>query len=1022
MPSASPQSRPYPAFRWPARVLAVLLTVLACLGWAGVSLAQPDINKKKILYLNSYHNGYAWSDQILQGLRDALDKSTLPYDLQIEYMDSKRFYGTSMSDTLATLYREKYQGVTFDVLIASDDNAYQFLLEHQPSLFPETPVVFCGVNDYDPATLRGHSNFTGVVETTDISANLQLAHRLSPEITRVIVVSDMSLTGQAIRKQVQRAAARVSKLFAFEYWEVHTLPELLEKTDALSPSDMIFLIPIYLGSGKQVFSVEEVCEIVSRRSPVPIYSAWQFMLGHGIVGGKLHSGQGEGQIAGNMALRILSGESPANIPVVDKFDDPYLFDYLALKRFKIPEDALPLGSTLINEPLTFYTINKQVVWVGLVGFFLLVFILVLLITSIVQKRSVELQIKNQLSFLHILMDTIPLPLSYKGVDGSFLGCNLAFEKWFGVARGDLLKNLQHPLARRHDAAERHLLRVPGVLSYETDMQDSAGATHGVIVSKATYLSAKGEVAGVVEAIQDITLRREAEKALRRSQAMLRTVLDNIPQLVYWKDRDLNFMGVNRSFVDFFGLDNAQSIVGRRVGAIMPLEASDSAEKVNRRVLASGHSVHRREWTIELPGRDPVTLEMTVVPLHDETGEIMGILGTAEDVTAKLSLERQLLQSQKMEAIGALAGGIAHDFNNILTSIINSTELALMDLAEDSETAQDMERSLKAARRGSRLVQQILAFSRPSQQGFAPTDMAEVVHEALAIFAATLPRNITLSENIQVNPAIAFADPTQVHQIVMNICANAFQAMRDTGGHLALELVEADLDETHAEMVNVQPGRYLRLAVSDSGPGIPPDIMDRIFDPFFTTKAKGEGTGLGLAVVHGIVKSHRGGLRVASQPGKGTTFEIYLPKQGDFDASFPRALIAAKAAARRGDERILFVEDDADQLTVIPRVLSLLGYEVTAVSGAQEALDAVTALPGAFDVVVTDFDMPALSGVELAQRIEDIAPNLPVILVSGRRSALTAAQHAGNIRTVLLKPYNGEELAGAIGLLLDENQA
>jgi len=1007
-----------PALR-AAALLPALLLAIQCLAWAQ---AQPDINKRKILYLNSYHNGYAWSDQILQGLREALDKSTLPYDLQIEYMDSKRFYGTSMNNTLATLYREKYKGTSFDVLIASDDNAYQFLLEQQENIFPGTPVVFCGVNDYDPSAIKGRTNFTGVVETTDIEANFQLAHRLSPEITRVIVVADLSLTGQAIRKQVQRAAVRSSKLFAFEYWDVLTLPELLARTDKLTQTDMIFLIPIYLGTDNQVFSVEEVCEIVSKRSSVPIYSAWQFMLGHGIVGGKLHSGQGEGHLAGSMALRILSGESPARIPIVDKFDDPFLFDYLVLKRFKISEDSLPLGSTLINEPLTFYTINKQVVWVGLVGFFLLMFILVLLVTSIVQKRSVELQIKNQLSFLNILMDTIPLPLSYKGVDGSFLGCNLAFEKWFGVARNDLLKNPRHPLAQRQDPAERHLLRVPGVLSFETDMLDASGAHHGVIVSKATYLSAKGEVAGVVEAIQDITQRREAERALRRSQAMLRTVLDNIPQLVYWKDRDLNFMGVNRSFVDFFALGSAQAIVGRRLAAIMPREATESAETVNRRVLSSGHSVHRREWTIELPGRDPVTLEMTVVPLHDETGEIVGVLGTAEDVTAKLSLERQLLQSQKMEAIGALAGGIAHDFNNILTSIINSTELALMDLPDDSETAQDLERTLKAARRGSRLVQQILAFSRPSQQGFAPTDMSEVVHEALAIFAATLPRNITLSENIKAYPAIAFADPTQVHQIVMNICANAYQAMRESGGHMSIELVEADLDEAQAEMINVQPGRYLRLSVADSGPGIPPDIMDRIFDPFFTTKAKGEGTGLGLAVVHGIVKSHRGGLRVASQPGKGTTFEIYLPKQGDFDASFPKALMAAQGVARRGSERILFVEDDADQLTVIPRVLKLLGYRVTALNGAQEALDLIRAEPHNFDMVVTDYDMPSLSGVELAQHIESIAPELPVILVSGRRSALTAAAQAGNIRTVLLKPYNGEELARAIGQLLDVDTA
>jgi len=985
------------------------------------SLAHGQVEvKKKILYLNSYHNGYAWSDQILEGMRAALDKSTLPYDMQIEYMDSKRFAEPDMDAVLQRLYKDKYRNPSFDAIIVSDDFAFQFILKFQKSLFPGIPVIFCGVNDFDPTMLLDHKNMTGVVEYPDFETNIRLSLQLSPEATRMVVIGDYSLTGQAIRKQIQKAAAKFRNHIIFEYWDVRTLPELFEKTATLTEKDLIFLIPIYLGTEKQVYSVEEVCEILSKRLPVPIYSAWRFMLGYGIIGGKLHSGQGEGALAAKMALQIMSGETPSQIPVVDKFDDPYLFDYVALKRFSISEDKLPLGSTLINQPLSFYTINKQIVWISLSGFFLLVFVLVLLATSILQKRSVEMQIKNQLSFLSILMDTIPLPLSYKSTDGRFLGCNLAFEKWFGVNREDLLNNLNHPLAKRFDAAERHLLATPGVLSFETDMLDSVGNTHGVIVSKATYKDAKGEIAGVVEALQDITLRREAEKALRRSQAMLQTVLNNIPQLVYWKDKDLNYLGVNKSFLNFFGLESPDEIVGQNVSALLPAAETSSAEAVNRRVLTSGHSVHRREWTLNLPERDPVSLEMTIVPLHDDAGEIVGVLGTAEDVTVKLSLERQLLQSQKMEAIGALAGGIAHDFNNILTSIINSTELALMDLPEDSDTALDLERTLKAARRGSRLVQQILAFSRPSQEGFAPTDMAEVAHEALAIFAATLPRNITLSERIDVQPAIAFADPTQVHQIVMNLCANAYQAMRDKGGHMSLELTEVDLDENQADMINVPTGRYLKLSVTDSGPGIPPDIMDRIFDPFFTTKSKGEGTGLGLAVVHGIVKSHRGGLRVVSQPGSRTSFEIYLPKLADFDSDSPKAVPAA-GPVRQGHEHLLFVEDDEDQLKVIPRVLQLMGYTVTAVNGATDALEYLAKSPGLVDIVVTDFDMPGLSGVELAERLNRLAPDLPVILVSGRRSALTAAELAGNIRTVVLKPYNGDDLARAIGQVLDTGQ-
>ncbi|WP_243367919.1 ABC transporter substrate binding protein [Fundidesulfovibrio soli] len=1000
---------------------SLLLNVLFLLAFGcGLAHAQADSAKKRILYFNSYHSGYAWSDQVLVGIRSALDKSGQPYDLLIEFMDTKRFVTSDVGDILERLYRDKYAGITPDVIIASDDYAFQFLLERQDRLFPGVPVIFCGVNDFDPAMIASRRNMTGVVENPDFKANFKLLRELLPDVRRVIVVTDYSLTGQAIQKQLMRAASEFKTDFTLECITVRTLNEVLEETKNLTERDMVYLVPIYLHDDGQVYSVEDVCDILSAKLPVAINSAWQFMLGHGIIGGKLHSGEGEGVLAANMALQVLAGEPTAKIKVVDTFSDPFMFDYKALKRFGIPQIKLPFGSTLINEPLSFYTINKHIVWFGLAGFFFLVFILVLLVTSILQKRSVELQIKNQLSFLRILMDTIPLPLSYKGVDGRYLGCNLAFEKWFGVERDLLLGNPVHPLATRFDSAERNLLARPGVISFETDMLDAAGSPHGVIVSKATYLDAKGEIAGVVEAIQDITLRREAEKALRQSQTMLQTVLNNIPQLVYWKDRNLNFIGVNRSFLDFFGLEGPEQIVGSRLNRLLPEDEAKASEEINRRVLASGHSIHRREWILHLPGREPVVLEMTIVPLYDGAGNVVGILGTAEDVTAKMSLEKQLLQSQKMEAIGALAGGIAHDFNNILTSIINSTELALMDISDESDTALDLERTLKAARRGARLVKQILSFSRPTQEGFTATDVAEVVHEALAIFAATLPRSISLNERIEVHPAMAFADPTQLHQIVMNLCANAFQAMRETGGHMSIELDETDFDEVGAEVFSIQPGRYLRISVTDNGPGIPPEIMDRIFDPFFTTKAKGEGTGLGLAVVHGIVKSHRGALKVSSQPGQRTSFEIFLPKLEEVS----RAKIALPLAApmRQGHEHVLFVEDDEDQLKVIPRVLELMGYTVTAKSRAQEALDYLAISAADVEIVVTDFDMPAISGVEFAGRLGKLHPHLPVILVSGRRSALTAAERAGNIRTVLLKPYNGEDLGRAIGHILDAGRS
>ncbi len=389
--------------------------------------------------------------------------------------------------------------------------------------------------------------------------------------------------------------------------------------------------------------------------------------------------------------------------------------------------------------------------------------------------------------------------------------------------------------------------------------------------------------------------------------------------------------------------------------------------------------------------------------------MVGLLTTAEDVTQRIRLERQLLQSQKMEAIGTLAGGISHDFNNILTSIINSIELAISDIAADSLTCNDLMRALKAAQRGSRLVKQILTFSRPSVEGFVITDINEVLTEALVLIKASLPRNIEIRKAIPPRPSITRADPTQIHQVLMNLCTNSFQALRETGGVLEVNLEQEMLSDERALELGMEPGCALRLTVADDGPGIPAEIVDKIFDPFFTTKGKTEGTGLGLAVVHGIIKGHRGSVRVSSVPWRRTEFEIHLPMHAQDACLIDPALLAPET----GSERILFVEDDDDQLHTIPRVLESLGYTVRPFKNPLLALAAVREHPASFDLVITDFDMPEANGLELARKMGDIAPNMPIILVSGREVAAEGAAVAGNIKAMVHKPYNRNILADAI---------
>ncbi|RPJ70904.1 MAG: response regulator, partial [Desulfobacteraceae bacterium] len=401
----------------------------------------------------------------------------------------------------------------------------------------------------------------------------------------------------------------------------------------------------------------------------------------------------------------------------------------------------------------------------------------------------------------------------------------------------------------------------------------------------------------------------------------------------------------------------------------------------------------------------------------------GTTFTALDITERKrseaerhALETRLRHAQKMEAIGTLAGGIAHDFNNILAAIIGYTELSKIESVGSPVIASNLNDILKAALRARDLVRQILMFSRQAQSEFGPVQVHRVVQESLALLKATLPTTIRIRQDLSTQAKI-LRDATQVHQVVMNLGTNAFHAMRAQGGLLDVSLSEVLIAEKRpVELDHLPPGRYLKLTVSDTGHGIEPAIMHRLFDPYFTTKPKGEGTGLGLAVVHGIVKHHGGGIHVLSQPGVGTSFDVYLPMMTEEAAALPPL---EEEPAAGGKERILFVDDEPAIAELGRRLLESLGYRVTSCKGALEALEHFSADPQAFDLLITDMTMPQMTGDRLAVTLMNIRPGLPVIVCTGF-SELIGPERARDmgIRALIMKPFLKGEMAKAIRTALD----
>ncbi len=389
----------------------------------------------------------------------------------------------------------------------------------------------------------------------------------------------------------------------------------------------------------------------------------------------------------------------------------------------------------------------------------------------------------------------------------------------------------------------------------------------------------------------------------------------------------------------------------------------------------------------------------------------------ERTRALANSEKQLQQVMKLQAIGTLAGGIAHDFNNILFPIVGYTELTMDDIPEDSQARQNLEEILKATNRAKELVQQILTFSRQSCQERKPLKVQFLIKEAFKLLRATIPSSIEIDCDINESCGPIKGDPTQIHQIIMNLCTNAYHAMQESGGKLEVKLEEIHVSyEKSMERVGMKVGKHLELTVKDSGHGMDPQVMDRIFEPYYTTKEQGKGTGLGLSVIHGIVKNHGGDITVTSRPGNGSTFKVYLPVIDEYEEEIETIELSTET---NGSERILLVDDEKQIIDIEQQILERLGYKVTPKTDSEEALEEFAAQPDRFDLVITDMTMPKMTGDQLARRMMDIKPQIPVILCTGFNEAITEEKAlAMGIDKFVMKPIIKDDLANTIRTVLD----
>jgi len=861
--------------------------------------AQWPQGKSRVLIIHSYHSGLTWTDAIMNGIRDTFAASDPGIQISAEYLDSRRYPKSDLSRRIREFLLEKLNGTTPDLVMVSDNNALELVLEQRNRLFPGIPIVFCGINDFSPAMISSCPDITGVAEDLSIVETVNLALRLHPDTGEVVVIGRTTVAADRYNRDSFIAALpRVPSHLKVTFWDDLPGPELKSRLEKLESGTVLFINGLITDHSGRQMMYGETTKWISQYSKVPAYSFWEVYLGYGIVGGKLVSGYRQGRMAGQLALRILRGERADRIPVVAGLDaNHYMLDYRQLERFRIPLSKVPQGTLFVHRPDSFYDRHKTLVWTTVSVVAALGALVILLSTAILHRRKAERALKVSEERMRLFFERQIVGMAITSPEMGWLQVNDRLCRMLGYSREELL---------RKTWAE---LTYPDDLAADIEQFDRL-------------------LAG---AINEYTLEKR--------------------------------------FV-------------------------------------------RRDGTI-------IFTDLSVGCVRNARGRVDYVLALLEDITERKEaagerekLQEQLIQAQKLESIGRLAGGVAHDFNNMLTAILGHVELSMRLCTPEGPIYTSLKVIEESALRSAGLVRQLLAFAR--RQTVAPRvlDVNDTTASMLKMLQRLIGESISLVWLPQMGLWPVRVDPSQIDQLLVNLCINARDAIPGVG-RVTIETGNKVLDETYCAVhPDCVPGEYVMLAVSDDGDGIGKDALGHIFEPFFTTKEPGRGTGLGLSTVYGIVKQNNGYIHVCSEPGKGSTFRIYLPRFAG-DAGEPAVESKAEPPGSRG-ETVLLVEDEAVILHVGQAMLEALGYRVLTADTPGKALQQMRARSGEIDLVLTDVVMPEMNGRELAERLLDIKPGLKCLFASGYTADVIARDGVLEEGVVFIqKPFSIKHLAAKV---------
>jgi PAS domain S-box-containing protein len=949
------------------RAVAAALLVAFLAAWPGAAGAA------RVLVLHSYHQGLAWTDGIQAGISRVLAEPGGAHDLDIHYLDMARLgAGNGRERAEAGLVRhlaEVPHGRSYDLVMVSDNDALGAVLRHREAVAPGVPVVFCGVNNFSPDMLAGQAAVTGVAETPSFDRTLALARALRPGMRRLLVLAEDTATGRQNRAILERQLQEAPHGLEFEYSTRTDIAGLEARLSRLTP-DWGVLVMCRPFDGDRLLSVTEAAARLSAAAPVPVFAAWDFWLGHGVLGGVVVSSEAQGVAAARMAVSILAGESAGSIPVLLDSPNVTLLDQNALDRFGIRQSAVPSDARVLNRVPSFYEQHRGVVWaygtLSLVGTSLCT----LLAFNILARRRAESSLKRQLIFNETLLRSMPVPVFYKDNAGRYLGCNQAFADLCGRKIGDVIGRTVGEVfkggqAAMYESRDREILESGGVQSYEHRMATALG-DRDVVVHKALFRDEAGRQAGIVGMVADITERRQAEERLALAIA-------GSNEGIWDWDRTMDTVYLSPRWKEIIGYEDheLQNDLNEWRTRIHPedleqvLAANDSFFSSDATHFVIEYRLRHKDGTYRwVMGRGTC--------LRDADGRPYRMAGSHADITGRKAMERELIDARD-QALAAsrskseFLANMSHEIRTPLNGVLGMLQLLEgMDLSP--ENRQYVVMAGNSARRLTGLLSDILDLSRIESGRLAiserPFDLLEVCTSIRDLFSLSADgKNVSLEVAAPAAlPGTLLGDDLRLRQILFNLVGNALKFTSE--GFVRVDMTPLGSDRAGRERV--------LFCVCDSGPGIDDAFLSKAFEPFVQAEKEyvrqHQGAGLGLAIVRRLVHIMGGTLAIDSDAdGTSVCFTLPFAVAGQADGVRDEE---SQGEAQHRPLKVLLAEDDPVSVFAVRRLLEKRGHSVTAVEDGRQVLEILRC--EAFDVVLMDVQMPVMDGLQATRLIRSDA--------------------------------------------------